>query len=81
MNDSLRSAADVGLTAISLGTAWARIEAGWHYPSDTLVGMAIGNFLASFFNEAFLRSDEPATGSLAITAADGGAVLMWQAAF
>jgi PAP2 superfamily len=78
MSDGWRCAADAGLTALTLGTSWARIEAGWHYPSDTLVGMAIGNFLASFFNDAFLGLEQGTNASLAMRAADGGAVLNWQ---
>jgi hypothetical protein len=26
---------------------------GWHYPSDTLVSIAIGNFCGIFFNDVF----------------------------
>lgn len=47
-------ALDTGLLMLTVGTSWARIEAGAHYPSDTLVGMALGNFLAAFINDAFL---------------------------
>jgi hypothetical protein len=49
-----RQTLDIGLHALTLGTSWARIEAGWHFPSDTLVAMSLGNFLAAFFNDAFL---------------------------
>jgi len=54
MHKGTRTSLDVGLYALTIGTSWSRIEAGWHYPSDTLFGMALGNFLASFFNDAFL---------------------------
>jgi membrane-associated phospholipid phosphatase len=54
MNDSARGALDASLHALSFATAWARVEGGWHYPSDTLAGMAIGNFCAEFFNDAFM---------------------------
>ncbi|HEY6641455.1 phosphatase PAP2 family protein [Povalibacter sp.] len=81
MSDGWRGAADAGLTALTLGTSWARIEAGWHYPSDTLVGMAIGNFLASFFNDAFLGLEQGSGTSLAMQAADGGATLQWRLRF
>lgn len=36
------------------GSAWGRIEAGAHHVSDQLIGAAIGNFMASFINNAFL---------------------------
>ncbi len=32
-------------TALAAGTLWARVEAGKHYPTDVLVGYAVGNFL------------------------------------
>ena len=81
MSDGWRGGANVGLTALTLGTSWARIEAGWHYPSDTLVGMALGNFIASFVNDAFLGSPEPESGALAVTATGDGALLGWSVRF
>lgn len=57
MSDETRGALDVGLHALSFATAWARVEGGWHYPSDTLAGMAIGNFCAEFFTSAFMGLD------------------------
>jgi membrane-associated phospholipid phosphatase len=79
MHPTLRSAADIGLHAVSFGTGWARIESGWHYPSDTLAGMALGNFFAAFFNQAFLGDD--GSRALSLSATDGGAVLEWQWSF
>lgn len=78
MSPGWRRTADVGLTALTVGTSWSRIEAGWHYPSDTLVGMALGNFIASFVNDAFLRLDT--NGGFAVsTAADGVALqVQWR---
>lgn len=54
LSPGVTRAFDVGLYVLTIGTSWSRIEAGWHYPSDTLVGMAMGHFLGSFFNDAFL---------------------------
>lgn len=54
MNRDARDALDVSLHALSFATAWARVEGGWHYPSDTLAGMAIGNFCAEFFTDSFM---------------------------
>ncbi|MBD3343874.1 MAG: hypothetical protein GF401_02280 [Chitinivibrionales bacterium] len=31
-----------------MGTGWARVEAQKHYPTDVLVGAALGNFCATF---------------------------------
>lgn len=77
MNQRTRTALDVGLYALTLGTSWARIEAGWHYPSDTLFSIALGNFVASFVNDAFLGVETPFT----ITAHAEGAVVEWRRRF
>jgi membrane-associated phospholipid phosphatase len=60
----VRRALDAGLVSLTFGTSWARIEAGWHYPSDTLFSMALGNFLAAFIHDAFmgLESDNLQVG-------------------
>jgi membrane-associated phospholipid phosphatase len=79
MASAARSAADIGIDIVMAGTAWARVEAGWHYPSDTLVGMALGTFIASFATRAFLP--EAADGALSLAATDGGAVVEWQFRF
>lgn len=78
MSDGWRRTADVGLTALTLGTSWARIEAGWHYPSDTLVGMALGNFIASFINDAFLGLEEDSSSAIGLTATPDGIALQAQ---
>lgn len=48
---------DIGLGIIATGTAWARVEAKKHYPSDVLAGMALGHFISAFVNDAFLGLD------------------------
>lgn len=72
-----RRTLDVGLYALTIGTSWSRIEAGWHFPADTLVGMALGNFMASFVNDAFLGLD-PAATSIIVAATPDGAMLQWR---
>lgn len=54
MGSGARAALDAGLRALTFATSWARVEGGWHYPSDTLAGMAIGNFCGIFFTDAFM---------------------------
>lgn len=46
--------ASAGLDTLAALTAWARVEANQHYPSDVLAGLALGHFLGQFFTEAFL---------------------------
>jgi membrane-associated phospholipid phosphatase len=55
MPGSARLAANAGLAGLALTTGWARVEAGEHHPADVLAGAALGNFLAVFATEAFLR--------------------------
>lgn len=80
MADTTRTTLNVGLHALTFGTSWARIEAGWHYPADTLVSMALGNFIATFINDAFMGLPEE-NASLAVQMVEDGAVLRWSARF
>ena len=53
-------------------TAWGRIEAGQHFPSDVLFGAAIGNYFTAVFREAFRLSEEGSDVSVrAIFLGDG----------
>ena len=80
MSDTTRTTLNVGLHALTFGTSWARIEAGWHYPADTLFSMALGNFIATFINDAFMGLPEE-NASLAVQMVEDGAVLRWSARF
>jgi len=44
----------IGISSLTFATAWSRIEANRHYPTDVLIGAAIGNFLGSFIHDAFI---------------------------
>jgi hypothetical protein len=77
MSAGARSALDVGLYALTIGTSWSRIEAGWHYPADTMFSMALGNFMASFVNDAFLGLDSTSS-SLTVAATPDGAIVQWR---
>ena len=77
MSDRARCTLDVGLYALTVGTSWSRIEAGWHFPADTLFGMALGNFMASFINDAFLGLDSD-SASLTVAAMSDGAIVQWR---
>lgn len=46
-----------GLGALTAATAWSRVEANVHYPSDVLAGTAFGHFLGAFFTDAFMGGD------------------------
>ena len=67
-----RQMLNIGLTGLTIGTSWARIEAGWHFPSDTLFSMALGNFVGSFVNDAFLGLDTHAISISVAPMPEGG---------
>ena len=52
-----RTALQASMIGLTIGTAWARVEAKQHFPSDVLFGAALGNFFGAFMNEAFLGLD------------------------
>jgi hypothetical protein len=61
MSHGGRIAADIGIAGLSFATGWARVEAKKHYPSDVLVGYALGHFFSAFINDAFLGVDKEKT--------------------
>lgn len=46
--------------ALAWGTAWSRIEAGRHYPSDVLAGLALGHFVARVAQDTLLPDPQHA---------------------
>ncbi len=65
LSPGMRRALRINLTAVAATSAWARVAAHHHYPSGILFGAALGNFLANFIDDAFLKptdvSDERST--------------------
>lgn len=53
-----RRSAQFILASLAAGTAWARVEAGEHYPTEVLAGTALGNFIALLVHDAFLGRSE-----------------------
>jgi len=54
LDENSRIGMRLGMMSLSFATAWARLEANAHYPSDALSGIALGYFTGVFFNDAFL---------------------------
>jgi hypothetical protein len=48
-----------GIATLIGGASWARLEGKYHYPSDVLVGAALGNLIGRFFNDAFIGPNDP----------------------
>ena len=69
------TASDIGLGALAAATAWARVEANFHYPSDVLGGIAIGSFFGVFFTDAFLGLDNPRNVMVQLGPSREGAVV------
>ena len=53
-----RRSAQLILTTLVAGTAWARVEAGQHYPTDVLAGAALGHLIAVLLHDAFIGRSE-----------------------
>lgn len=49
-----RTLVKAGSYTLAAGTAWARVEAERHYPSDVLAGLALGHFVATVVQKSFL---------------------------
>ena len=81
MNEVTRQTLGIGLDVVTAGTAWARVEAGAHYPSDALVGIAIGSFFSDVLNQTFLEPEAAHHQALAIVPLKNGAAINWSVAF
>ena len=54
LNPSIEQSIDIALNTLTLATGWSRVEGNSHYPTDILVGAALGNFIGAFINDSFL---------------------------
>jgi hypothetical protein len=59
MPEWARSSLQIGLYGTAAATGWARVEAEKHYPTDVLVGYAVGQFIARFMHGAFFNDEAP----------------------
>ena len=57
IHDHAKFFAKGGIYTLAGMTAWARMEANKHHPSDVLVGYAIGRLMGVFLNDAFITPD------------------------
>ena len=70
------TASQIGLCALTAATAWARVEANFHFPSDVLAGIAIGHFFGAFLTDAFLGLDNPRNAVVLVEPSREGAIAM-----
>lgn len=82
VSDGTRRALGLGLDGLTLATAWSRVEAGAHYPSDTLLSTAIAHFIGMTVNDAFVTPHFDQRLGLSVVPVQGqGAMLNWSYAF
>jgi hypothetical protein len=58
-----RTTFKTGNYVMASATAWARVEARKHYPSDVLVGACLGNIVTTFIHDAFMNLPEDSSFS------------------
>lgn len=75
LSGETRMASRIALGTLTTAVAWARLEAGSHYPSDVLAGVAIGHFIGVFINDAFLGIDKSSPLVPIIVPSQNGAFL------
>jgi len=63
-SDSWQTSTDITMIGLASVTAWGRVEGALHYPSDVLVGAAMGNFFANFIHNAFVDPSDRKTYSI-----------------
>jgi len=56
--EEVRVPLKIGNIVLASITAWSRVEAGDHFPSDVLVGAALGHFISAFTYDAFMGLPE-----------------------
>ncbi|MHB8481356.1 MAG: phosphatase PAP2 family protein [Nitrospiria bacterium] len=81
LSDGVKTGVRTGFVTLAAGTAWARVEAKEHFPSDVLAGAALGNFISIFIHDAFLGLDENAPVALSVEPQRNGWVLAIHAKF
>jgi membrane-associated phospholipid phosphatase len=54
MNRYARTGLKAANVAVAASVAWARVEGEKHFPTDVLVGAALGNFTTRFIYDAFI---------------------------
>jgi membrane-associated phospholipid phosphatase len=72
LSEEVRVPLQVGNILLATSVAWARVEGREHYPSDVLVGAALGHFLSAFIHDAFLGL--PKDKIIVISPLKGGAM-------
>jgi hypothetical protein len=54
-SESIQKASKLLSTTLAAGTAWSRIEAKGHYPTDVLLGYSLGHFMSGFVFDSLMN--------------------------
>ena len=76
---SARVASNIALHSLGYATAWARVEANRHFPSDVLAGVALGNFVSEFMRGILFARRPEHAAALQLQVLPDGAVLQFSA--
>jgi membrane-associated phospholipid phosphatase len=76
LQDEWRYPLQAGNILLAGGVAWARVEGGNHFPTDVLVGAAVGHFVSAFVHDAFLGLPEDSRFHLEIQPNSRGAMVV-----
>jgi len=81
MNTNLRRGLQGTVYTAAGLTAWARIEAAKHYPSDVLFGYALGHFIGAVANDVFITPASQGNVMISVTPEQSGLRLHIHARF
>ena len=74
MPEKARFAIQSGNIFMATAMSWARVEEGRHYPTDVLVGAALGHFLTTFIHDSLIGLPETNGFGFSVLPMRGGAV-------
>jgi hypothetical protein len=75
MSENLRFALYAGNWLLATATAWARVEANAHFPTDVLAGAALGDFFGASIYDGFMGVSELKPYQINVFPEYGGAVV------
>jgi hypothetical protein len=75
MSKTLRFALQAGNWLLATATAWARVEAYAHFPTDVLAGASLGHFFGAFIYDGFMGVPELEPYHISVLPEHGGGVV------
>jgi hypothetical protein len=75
MSKNLRFVLHAGNFLLATATAWARVEANAHFPTDVLAGAALGHFFGASIYDGFMGVPELKQYRINVLPEDGGGIV------